>query len=88
MQNNHYNNPFNPAKPLVFEGLAPLRPSECMEVYRTATLMSKKNPNWSREQHILAFRLYNEIPFGKIHTGNPQLQALAKLIGFFTFCCG
>lgn len=40
-----------------------------------------KNPNWNREQHILAFRLYNEIPFGKIHTGNPQLQELAKLIG-------
>ena len=40
-----------------------------------------KNPNWTREQHILAFRLYNEIPFGKIHTGNPQLQELARLIG-------
>jgi len=40
-----------------------------------------KNPNWTREQHILAFRLYNQIPFGKIHTGNPQLQELAKLIG-------
>ncbi len=40
-----------------------------------------KKPNWTREQHILAFRLYNQIPFGKIHTGNPQLQELAKLIG-------
>jgi putative restriction endonuclease len=40
-----------------------------------------KNPNWTREQHILAFRLYNEIPFGRIHTSNPQLHELAKLIG-------
>ncbi|MCX6937939.1 MAG: HNH endonuclease [Verrucomicrobia bacterium] len=40
-----------------------------------------KNPNWTREQHLLAFRLYNEIPFGSIHTGNPKLQELADLIG-------
>lgn len=40
-----------------------------------------KNPNWTREQHILAFHLYNQIPFGKIHTGNPQVQELAELIG-------
>lgn len=40
-----------------------------------------KNPNWTREQHLLAFRLYNEIPFGSIHTGNPKLQELAALIG-------
>ncbi len=40
-----------------------------------------KNPNWTRAQHLLAFRLYNEIPFGSIHTGNPKLQELAALIG-------
>jgi putative restriction endonuclease len=37
--------------------------------------------DWTREQHILAFHLYNEIPFGTIHMGNPKLQELAKLIG-------
>jgi putative restriction endonuclease len=40
-----------------------------------------KNPNWTREQHLLAFRLYNEIPFGSIHTKNPKLHELAELIG-------
>jgi len=40
-----------------------------------------KNPDWTRDQHLLAFRLYNEIPFGSIHTGNPKLQSLANLIG-------
>jgi putative restriction endonuclease len=37
--------------------------------------------NWSREQHILAFNLYSQIPFGTIHERNPKIQKLAKLIG-------
>jgi putative restriction endonuclease len=37
--------------------------------------------NWSREEHILAFNLYSQIPFGTIHTYNPQIQRLAKLLG-------
>jgi putative restriction endonuclease len=37
--------------------------------------------NWSREEHILAFNLYSQIPFGTIHERNPKIQALAKLIG-------
>lgn len=40
-----------------------------------------KNENWTREQHILAFNLYSQIPFGTIHMRNPKLQALAKLLG-------
>jgi len=40
-----------------------------------------KNPTWSREEHLLAFKLYNEIPFGQIDEDTPQIQALAKLIG-------
>ncbi|HTQ32234.1 MAG TPA: HNH endonuclease signature motif containing protein [Opitutaceae bacterium] len=40
-----------------------------------------KNSNWTREEHILAFNLYKDIPFGRIHTGNPRLQELAKLLG-------
>ena len=40
-----------------------------------------KNPNWTREEHILAFNLYNDIPFGTIHIHNPRLQELAKLLG-------
>jgi putative restriction endonuclease len=37
--------------------------------------------NWSREEHILAFNLYSQIPFGAIHVRNPKIQQLAKLIG-------
>jgi putative restriction endonuclease len=37
--------------------------------------------NWSREEHILAFNLYSDIPFGTIHTGNPKIVELAHLIG-------
>ena len=40
-----------------------------------------KNPDWSREEHILAFNLYNSIPFGQIHIHNPRLKELAKLLG-------
>lgn len=40
-----------------------------------------KNANWTREQHILAFNLYSQIPFGTIHMRNPKLQALAQMIG-------
>lgn len=37
--------------------------------------------NWTREEHILAFNLYNQIPFGTIHERNPRVQELAKLLG-------
>jgi putative restriction endonuclease len=37
--------------------------------------------NWSREEHILAFNLYSQIPFGTIHERNPKIYELAKLIG-------
>jgi putative restriction endonuclease len=37
--------------------------------------------NWSREEHILAFNLYSQIPFGTIHERNPKIQELANLIG-------
>lgn len=48
--------------------------------FRPSLNMAKKD-NWTREQHILAFNLYSQIPFGTIHMGNPKLQALAKLLG-------
>jgi putative restriction endonuclease len=36
---------------------------------------------WSRDEHILAFNLYSQIPFGTIHTHNPKIQELANLLG-------
>jgi putative restriction endonuclease len=37
--------------------------------------------NWTREESILALELYCRIPFGSIHKANPQVIALANLIG-------
>ena len=35
---------------------------------------------WSKEELILAFNLYLKISFGKTHSGNPKIIALADLI--------
>jgi putative restriction endonuclease len=43
--------------------------------------MARYGENWTRDELILAFSLYAEIPFGKIHMGNPKVQELAKLLG-------
>lgn len=37
--------------------------------------------NWTREETILAMDLYTRVPFSKIWKGNPEIIALAKLIG-------
>src|SRR6266481_5338142 len=44
-------------------------------------MMARYGENWTREELILAFTLYSEIPFGKIHMGNPKIQELARLLG-------
>jgi len=36
---------------------------------------------WSREELILAFNLYLKLPFGKMHKHNPEIIALANLLG-------
>jgi predicted restriction endonuclease len=40
-----------------------------------------KTGGWSRDQLIVALKLYCEIPFGKIHYRNPKIIDYAKLIG-------
>lgn len=40
-----------------------------------------KGTNWTREEHILAFNLYSQIPFGTIHIHNPKIKELARLLG-------
>lgn len=42
--------------------------------------MNTRN-NWTREEHILTFSLYSQIPFGTIHIHNPKILELAKLLG-------
>ncbi|HWU77582.1 MAG TPA: HNH endonuclease [Rhodanobacter sp.] len=37
--------------------------------------------NWTAEQLKLAFYFYCQTPFGKLHSKNPQIIELAKLIG-------
>ncbi|ADG67835.1 conserved hypothetical protein [Planctopirus limnophila DSM 3776] len=36
---------------------------------------------WTRDQLLLALRLYLRLPFGKLHRLNPEIIELAKLIG-------
>ncbi|BAN34853.1 restriction endonuclease [Sulfuricella denitrificans skB26] len=36
---------------------------------------------WSKEQLKLAFHLYCQLPFGRLHSRNPEIIQLAKLIG-------
>lgn len=40
-----------------------------------------KNPNWTREQALACFNLYCRIPFGKLHSRNPEIIAFADAIG-------
>jgi putative restriction endonuclease len=44
-------------------------------------MATKLTRNWSREELIVAFNLYCKTPFGRIHTGNPQIIELASAIG-------
>ncbi|PLK22329.1 restriction endonuclease [Porphyrobacter sp. TH134] len=36
---------------------------------------------WSEEETVLALYLYFQLPFGQLHSGNPEIQALAAAIG-------
>jgi predicted restriction endonuclease len=36
---------------------------------------------WTRDQLLLALRLYMRTPFGKLHSRNPEIVSLASLIG-------
>lgn len=42
--------------------------------------VERDGKDWTRDEHILAFNLYNDIPFGKIHIRNPRVQELAALL--------
>lgn len=37
--------------------------------------------SWTREEHVIAFQVYNRIPFGSIHMRNPEIIELAALLG-------
>lgn len=37
--------------------------------------------NWTRDELLLAFRLYCELPFGRLYAKNPEIIELARKIG-------
>lgn len=37
--------------------------------------------DWTRDEHILAFNLYSQIPFGTMHMKNPRVIELARHLG-------
>ena len=46
-----------------------------------ATPIERDGEDWNREEHVIAFNLYSQIPFGTIHMRNPKLIELAALLG-------
>ncbi len=43
--------------------------------------MAERNSRWSRKELLVAFNLYCQMSFGKMHKGNPEIIRLASLIG-------
>jgi putative restriction endonuclease len=43
--------------------------------------MKERNRLWTKEELIVALNLYLKLPFGKLHSGNPEIIHLAKVIG-------
>jgi len=41
----------------------------------------REGEKWTREEHIIAFNLYSQIPFGTIHMRNPKVIELAAVLG-------
>ena len=42
---------------------------------------SSSRKRWSEEETLLALYLYFQLPFGKLHSGNPEIQELAGALG-------
>ncbi|WP_324256075.1 DNA (cytosine-5-)-methyltransferase [Niveibacterium sp. 24ML] len=53
---------------------APAHTADAPKIMTTSNL-------WTREQLKLAFHLYCQLPFGKLHKSNPEIVRLAGLIG-------
>lgn len=43
--------------------------------------MATQNPRWSREELLVAFNLYCQTPFGKLHSRNPDIVRVAAVLG-------
>jgi len=42
----------------------------------TKTQKKPRSPDWTRDQQLMALRLYLRTPFGRLHKGNPEIIAL------------
>lgn len=42
--------------------------------------MKEKRRLWTRDELILALNLYLKLPFGKLHSGNPEIIHLARIL--------
>lgn len=42
--------------------------------------MKEVRRNWTRDELVLALNLYLKLPFGKLHSGNPDIIHLAQII--------
>ena len=42
--------------------------------------MPKRQTNWNREDLLVAFSMYCQIPFGKLHSRNPEIIRVATLL--------
>lgn len=62
--------------PHIARGESALTKPEC-----AASPPAVKSKNWTREQLKLAFHLYCQLPFGKLHKGNAEIIELAGIIG-------
>jgi len=43
--------------------------------------MSEVRKLWTKDELVLALNLYLKLPFGKLHSGNPEIIHLANLLG-------
>ena len=43
--------------------------------------MKKSSQKWTNEQLKLAFYLYCQLPFGKLHSKNPIIMKMASFLG-------
>ena len=43
--------------------------------------MSTVRKNWTRQELLVAFNLYCKVPFGKLHSRNPEIKKYAENIG-------
>jgi len=68
------------------QSIAKLLVSKLSEAVLTTTVVcSSENimtsVRWNKEQLKLAFHLYCQLPFGRLHSRNPEIIQLAKLLG-------